>query len=260
MNKIKEKEKKEKILKLLNDSLNKHNNIINELIKNKEYNFEEQLKISELIKLNDYLYKYNKLLKEKNETLEITKVYYDLENKIDFIVKNSNDNIIYENSKLNGEFYLPSNSPNYKIIDRDNNQINDNIKLNANKISLKSFEFLEDKEKIFDQFYSDINEENITLIFGDEFTSDEFYDKFPLYKNKLKELEDIFTSILNKKDLISNCKLDKLNKKNINQFSNLCNVKFNDNTKCEKINESLKNIKKNLEQINNDYNFISDFF
>lgn len=73
-------------------------------------------------------------------------------------------------------------------------------------------------------------------------------------------MHDCFTEILNKKNLISNCNLDKKNKKLLYNYLNLCNVIFSDDKLCEKIIDFLKNIKKSLNQIYNDYNFIFEIF
>ena len=260
LNIIKAKEKKEQILKLLSNDLNKYNNIIDELINNKDYDFEDQIKVEELVKLNTSIIQYIELFKIKEKKIEIIKISYNLKNKIDIIVKNKNDNIIYESSKQNGEFYLLSNNQDFTIIDKNINKPVNNVKILKTHFFYNSFEFKEDIENKYEKLYSNLDENEITLIFGDELSLNKFYENFSFYKNKLKELGDIFSNILDKKDLISNCKLDKINKKYIYNFSNICNVKFSDDKKCEKINDLLKIIKKNLEQINNDYNFISDKF
>ena len=74
--KITNKEKKEKFLKSLNNDLNEYNNIINELIKDKEYNFDYQLKIKELLKLNEYLSGYNKLFINKKNIKNYKNILY----------------------------------------------------------------------------------------------------------------------------------------------------------------------------------------
>ena len=258
LNLIKGKEKIEKMLKSIVRDLNTYNNLINELKEYEDFDFEIQLKVKELLKLNDSLTKYNKLFSQKNNKLEIIKVYYNLKRRNSIIVKNSDGNIIYENSKFSGEFYLPSKNPDYSILNKKDSKPFENLKVEEEKVILSSLVFSGSKEKNYEKFYSNINDEQITLVFGEDNTIEKFYKNFSYYKKKLKDMSNCFLEILNKKNLISNCNFDKLNKKIINNFSNICNVKFSDDKKCEKISKALENIKKNLLQINIDYNYISE--
>ena len=260
LNKIKNREKREEILKKLNIKLNNHNNIIDKLMKNKDCNSDNQLLVKELINLNGFLIIFNKLFRKLDNKLEIINITYNLNENGNIIVQNSDKEIFYENSESYGEFYLFSNDQNYTIINKSDNKPINNFKEERKSIIFNSLEFSAEYEKDLEQYYFNNDKENITLIFGDEYTLDKFYIYLSEYKKEMKRMGECFSSILNKQDLISACRLDKANRKYINNFSNLCNVKFSDGERCEKINESLRKIKKNLEQINRDYNYISDKF
>ena len=259
INLIKGKESQEKLMKSLENDMNLYNAIIKEIKDNNDLDLDKQLKIKELLKLAYYLNRFNKLFVLKKDKIEIKKVSYNLNNEFNIIVKNPKDQIIYESSKLSGEFYLLANDPDYSIFDEKNNKlIIDNIKIEEATITLFTLEYSENKEKKYEKYYSVLNDDQITLVFGENCSLESFSENLIKYKNKLKEMSDCFSDILFKKNLISNCKLDKTYKKLIYDFSNICNVKFSDGKKCEKINNSLKNIKKILEQISIDYNYISD--
>ena len=262
INEISNREKKQRHKNILFQNLSKYNKLFNELLAKGNFTVDIQPKIRELIELYDNIIKDNNSVVKDNKNINIDKISYTFVNNLNIVVRNIKENdIIYENEGCIGEFYISSvQLKNIVFENKNNNEIIKNVNKKITNISLYSLKFGEEKAQIdFDNNNDDNND--ITLVFGNENTLNQFDEKFKNYQIKLKKLKEIFMLLLNKEDVISNCMLiNKNNKKDINDFICLCCVKYSDDTKSENINECLIGLKGILEQISTDYNLISTSF
>ena len=261
---INNREKNDRLFKSFIKDLDKYKILFQELIGINKISSGFQNKIKESIELYDNLTKYFQKTIRKGEKLELLKINFsiNIETNINILVKNKNDDetLLYEIEGYYGEFYI-FNEPLEDIIfiNKKNNKTLKEINTMQSKILLHSLILIEDENKL--GLNNDNNFDSITLKFGSGSSLNEFYKYFSLYKNKLKELKDILSLLLEKKDVILNCNFNnKSYKKDINNFISLCSVKFSDNSKCESINKDLLELKINLMQILTDYNLISNHF
>ena len=255
------RENKQKIIKNITDNLYKYNKLFNEIKSIKNISFDLQIKIKEILELKDELIKYNNMLVKHKETIKMIRISYKSEQNNDLIVQNEkNDLTIYKNEDNLGIFYiLPSQLKDIDFKNKDNEILN-NLDKTEEEISINILQLKEDIGEILIDSNVD-NNNNITLLFGNDIPLDKFYDNFTYYKKKLKELKEKLILLLNKQDIITNAMLNnKTNKKDINNFISLCYVKFSDDSKCEVLSNSLMEIKKILDQIHTDYNLVSNSF
>ena len=125
---INNREKNDRLIRVLNNKLNKYNIIFQELKVNKKVSIDLQDKIKELLQLHEDLINSNNIL-EEDENLELFKICYSLEKKKNIIIKSKEDEtILSENDEYNRDFYIiPSQLNDIIFINKNNNKPIKNI-------------------------------------------------------------------------------------------------------------------------------------